>query len=775
MKSMQKGNDTISLRDVFEFVAGRWYWFLLSVLLFVGGAWAYLETIQPVFQRSSTVLMKEDKPDIGTETFIFFGSNNDEDEMKNRLHIFCSSEVVAPVVEKLGLDVTYRTKKLLRMQDMYKKSPFEVQFIHSFTRPLSLQITPVSAKEYQLTSGEKSKVYTFGDTVTVESERIVVLPTQLLTAESYGQQIEVSRMSLELATQIYKSSLSAKMIEESKLSVITCKGTSMQRADDILNAIVDSYNEYCARDKVRVADNTAQFLNERIHTLNDELEALSEELSAYGLNDMMVSIDEKFSSRPATGKIRDEVIGLETKLVLGKYIQGYLVDASTNGELIPNIEGAGDIGIGTQIQSYNNLILQRNRLIENSGQNNSVVMNIETTLAATRTAITNSIDAYINSLQIKLNQLRVQEQKAQYSAASVHGAYGYYRQKKIKESLYSLLLKKQEENTLKMTVKDPVARVLEQPAHSAAPTPNRYQYLIGALVIGLLIPVAIWWIMVSLDTKIRNRKDIEENTSLNILAEIPVYEEPKKKTGKFAVKLKGNDALSESFRVMCAHLKFAFKSSKVIMLTSTTSGEGKSFVSANLAVTLAMSGKKVILVDLDLRKVTKSGLLLTDRENGVGEYLSGAKDDLKQLIIPAGEKYLPDVLPSGAVMSNPTECLMSDRLDRMIESLKKEYDCVIIDAVPAVGLADTLIANRVAELTIYLVRERVLDRRFLPEIEKMHKSGELNNMHVVLNSCQFYKNSYYGYYNYSKYYGYGHSYGYYGNKKQFNKTAVGEN
>lgn len=756
-----KQGNLISLRDVYEFIAGRWYWFLLSTCLLVGGMWFYLIRQQPTYQRTTTILIKDDQATRG-DSFVFTFGTQENGDMKNKLHILTSSELMRMVVERLNLDVTYETPLLFRSQDLYKNAPVKVTFLNEYKGDAGMEIIPLSDKKCSVSVDGSSVTCAYNDTVSVGKQRFIVSPTAKLTAASTPVPIYVSRMSPEMAALRYKGSISASSVEGSSMVNVTCVSTSVKKSDDILVALLDAYNEYSERDQRRIADNTAKFLEERIGAVTGDLDNLSNEMSA-GMKSKVATLEVggRSSYLADAGKGREEAFQLETSMSMAKYVQSYLEDTSNKTGTIPSLGGMEEMGIGGQVDSYNTMVIQYGRLLENSGPNNSVVMKLEKTMEATRSSIRNSLNAYIHSLQIKLEQARKQERTAQYSLTNDQGAYDIYRQKEIKKSLHSLLLKKQEENALSMVTTETAAKLVEPPFSSAAPSPHYPKNLAAAFIVGLLIPVGIWWLLISLDTKIRNRQDVEENTSLDIIGEIPAYEPSKEEKGALvAVKCKGNDAITESFRVLCAHLNFALKGQKVVMFTSTTSGEGKSFVASNLAASLAMSGKKVILIDLDIRKHDKSGLLKSgEHQLGVTDYLKNHTNNLQKLIIPASEKYMPDILPSGHVTSNPMEMLMGERLEQMIAELREMYQCVIIDSVPAMGLADALIMNRVADLTVYVIRERMLDRRFLPELENMYREDKLKNMHVILNNCQFYKRSYYGYYGYSKYYGYGYAYG----------------
>lgn len=763
-KSKQNERE-ITLREVFEFIVQRWYWFLLSIIVCGGVTWCYLETCQPIYQRAASLMIKDDKEDYGDNVFVVV-SGNSTDQKLNKLHLLNSGELMSEVVKKLHLDVSYGEKLLFRMQDLYKKTPVQVSFIDAYKEPANMRITPLSTEKCILNIAEQSQEVTMNDTVDTNVGKIKISITPYLTPEWYGKEVYVSRIAPEIAVLNYRSSVLPTSADESSLYIVKYSATSTQKADDILLALTEAYNNYTKRDKQKIAQNTTHFLNERITQISEELGTLSNELTDVQLKKNIASFEATGSEYAAqASKIRQESVQLETNLSLAKYIQGYLTDAATKDDLIPMVGGVSELGIDAQVQSYNNLMVQRCRLLKNSGVNNAVVMELENSLATTRSTIAKSISTYIDAQRIRLEQVRKQERTAQYSLTTDPAVYDSYRQKKIKESLYSFLLKKQEQNSLKMNNEEPIAKMIEQPYSSASVSPDFLKYLIAALMVALLLPVAVWWFMILLDPKVRNRQDVETATSLTVLGEIPAYRLKRKQEQsepQVTISLGKNDAVSESFRILSTQLMFAMKGAKVVMLTSSTSGEGKSFISNNLSVMLTMLGKKVLLVDMDIRKSLNAKRGLTVEEGaGVSDFLLGKISDLKKLIVSHEDKRYPDVLPAGTMPQNPVELLMNDRLELMVAELKKEYDIILLDSVPAMGLADALVVDRIAECTLYVVREQMLDRRILPELEKLSQEGKLHNAYVVLNDCQFAGNSYKGYYAHNKYYGYNYSYGSY--------------
>lgn len=763
----KKKQEGISVRDIYEFVAGRWYWFLLSIFICTGGMYLYLKMQEPIHQRTATLLIQDDKSTRG-DAYVLTIKSEENNDLENKIKILTSSGLMRRVIEHHDLNVLYSSQLMLRKQDRYDDTPILVNFINEYENGIELSVTPINNDNYQLAFAEKRYIAQYGDTLNFNNNRFYISKTDFFDTESINSPIEVSRISPEKAVLLYKENISAKSNKGGNTVNLTCTGTSIKRADLVLNSLFDEFNYYCESDRRKVSESTAKFLEERLLLVNSELEDLSSEIPEWMKKRVAtLEVNGRSSYFDDAKKGREEAYQLESSLAMAEYIKGCLVENTNKFNMLPNLGGMDELGIGSHIESFNNLVVQRDRLIENSGTGNYVVSKIEKTMQSTHHSMINSLNGYIQGLELKLNQAKQQERVAQYSLTSDNGAYDIYRQKEIKKTLHELILQKQEENALSMIITDAASKIIDAPYTSMPTTPLLLKNLLFAFIVSLIIPVLIWWLMVSLDVKVRNRNDIEEATSLNIIGEIPQFSFTKKNRNSLvAVEYKGNDRLSENFRMLCTQLSFALKNQKVIMLTSTTSGEGKSFVSMNLAASLSMIGKKVILIDLDIRKKDKTGLLKSDKKVGVTDYLKGEVNDLNQLILVSKEEFMPDVLPAGNIVSDPTKLFLDDRLDKMIAFLSNQYDCIVVDSVPAMGMSDTLIVNRIADITLYVIRERMLDRRFLPELEKIYREGQFKNLNVILNNCQFFNKNYYGYYSHSSYYGYNYAYGDYKAQKR---------
>lgn len=750
-----------TLQTLIALVLDKWHWFALSVVLCCTVAAFYIASAQPVFELHSLVLIKTyEKQGMNTEMskFLELGGMGSNNRIQNELYLLQSSPLIGEVVRRLHLDVVYQSKLALRYRELFDNNPIKISFLDAFRKPVRFTVTPISEDSCLLSNFQwsshkidKRQVVAYYLPVSTPIGTLTIQPklegdSSLLVEEP----VTVSRNSIAAATVQCKNNIRAILVEKySTVIDIASTGTNFAKSRAILNTLMEVYTEYNIEDKNQIARSTAKFLNERIDILIGELSQVDSKLANFKSRNKVINFEtmgQQFLTE--SGKAKDEVLQLEMQVTIAKYIKDYLNDATKKDELIPGIVGFKDLTAAEQITIYNETVLQRNRLIENSGSNSPVVSKLDGTITALRSSIKSSLDATIKSLQIQLSKAQTVESRATANIESVPAeektSLDAIRQQAIKEPLYTFLLQKREENAITLAITDSNAKMIEPPFGKKT-APRRAVIMLAAFLIGLAIPFGFVYVIALLDTKVRSRKDIEDLTTLPVLGDIPTRKETDMEE-EILVKEGRNDYISEAFRLIRSNLTFMNKDARVIMFTSTMAGEGKTFVSRNLAVTIAMGGKKVILVDSDIRKAKQSRLFDVKGKAGLSNYLAGSESDLKKLIVSSGEHDSFDLLPAGTIPPNPAELLMSDQLEVLITELKKRYDTIIVDNVPAMVVADAGIVNRVADLTIYVIRVGLLDRRYLPELEKIHQTGKFKNMCVILNDSQMEKNGYgYGY------------------------------
>ena len=623
-KNEKKNEGGISLRDIVELIFDNWYWIVLSVAICVSVAWIYLARQTPLYKRSAVMLVKsENKSGNDMSAIMELNGGITGSGVENEIYILQSRQLMREVVERLHLDVTYRVKDWLHYNQLYAESPVRVEFFDAYTAPVSMKIKPLDETRYSLKevnidgkkSVEGSREIAFGDTVVTAAGRMVVKAVPEFLPGYYNTAVEVSRMDMNTAANIYHSFISAALAgDRTTLVQINCIDSNTSRAEAILNALIDVYRETIIEDKNRIATSTAQFINERVEIISRELGDVEDELTDFKQKNRMVSIDAAASQfMSENSKMRDELIQLETEYAIAQTIQRAFADNKDNKQLIPNVSGGSDMGLQSQIESYNAMVLQRERLAANSGENNPLVRDLDTNLASMRVNLASSMSSYISTLKLKLDKARaVEAQTLDYIELvpqQEKKALGIIRQQNIKEALYTFLLNKREENAMQLAITEANIRVIEAPFGPSAPVaPARRMFLMGAFIIGLIIPMAIQLLRLLWNTSVRGRKDVEDYTSMPILGEIPMMKgDGDERT--IVVAENRTSSVAESFRLLRSNMDFVAPKARVIMFTSTIPGEGKSFVSRNFAATLAMTNKKVVLLDMDLRKRTLSKTL----------------------------------------------------------------------------------------------------------------------------------------------------------------------
>lgn len=768
---MPRKEDLVTLRDVIELFLKNWYWFVLSAVVCTALGWGYLSTLSPVYQRAAVMLVKGDNSSSSNDLSAMLELNGipGGSRVENEIYILRSYQIVNEVVRRLHLDVNYTVNEGLRHRNIFGEQPFEIRFLDVYPGYTEFEARVIGGKVCELSNWEINGANVdfsvkaiFNDTIYTPAGRIIVLPDAVGSrTNDVGKIIKVSRSDLETATNGVLARIQTSALEQkSTLVKIVCQDTNIPRADAILSMILQVYNETIVEDKNRMASNTARFIDERIVIISHELGEVENKLTEFKQQNRIVDINANATMYLQEGsRAKEESIQLEAQLSVVEFVKNYVTDKTKRNELIPNVTGVGDAGVQSQIEAYNEMMLRRNRLVSNSGENNPVVENMNKNLTAMRSTIAGSIDNYVRTIRLRLKNARDVEKNVNRNIENVPQQEKYaldvMRQQSIKETLYTYLLQKREETAMQLAITEANIRVVERPYGSRMPiSPNNKLILLAAVGLGLAIPFFIFYLKSLLNTGVRGRKDIEDATTLPVIGEIPSKKkEGNEKDGRIVVSEKMNDRITEAFRMMRANLDFMSRGAKVLMFTSTMAGEGKTFISRNYAVVLASTGKKVILVDTDIRKRTQSKISGVKRSEGVSTFLSGASDELLPLIVP---NQLPgvDMLLAGALPPNPAELLMSERLELLIDILKKHYDYIILDNVPALVIADAAIVNRVADVTLYVMREGAIDRRYLPELERLYQEGKFKKMCIVLNDVSD-KTGKYGYG-----YGYGYSYGY---------------
>lgn len=761
------------VRMIFRF----WYWFVLIPVVALVIAWVKLKSTEPVYTRTASVLIKDKSSGgrVGGESQVFQEVNllGGTASVENEMLMFKTERLNREVVRRLGLEVAYREELGLRQTDLYGRTPITVEFTESKIPVGSFTVELLEAGKVRLshfTAGEAVVETRLNKAVKTPMGMVMVKPTLLYGNGWNGRSLTVVCQDADLLAKYYSQNLVTSLAsKESSVVNLTLNDVSAQRAEDYLNTLVEVYKEDMINDKNQMALSTDRFINERLAVLEQDLGGVDGAIASFKQQNKLTDLaSEAGLATGNTNQLQQEGFGLENQLQLVQFIREYLTDPAKMKELIPSNTGVADVNIEAQIGEYNKLLLERDKLLKSSGAENPVVTDLNEALELSRQAIVRTVDNAIASLKIRIKNMNALEARSaqRLSAVPQHEKYmlSVERQQKVKEQLYVYLLQKREENALAQSITESNARLIEAAKGAIDPiSPKNLQYYLVALVVGFGLPLAVLVLKLLLDTKVHNRKDLEDHTLIPFLGDIPYCKE--RYEGPLAVRPDGKDAVTEAFRILRTNLKFmtdAEHPAKVLMNTSMNPDAGKTFIVANLSAMMAYAGKRVLMIDLDIRKGALTKLFKGRKVSGVTHYLAGQTEDVQALIHAIPECPGLDIIYSGVVPPNPAELLLSRRLDDLVEAVKDKYDYVFLDNVPVAVVADATIVNRLADATIFIGRAGILDRRQLPDIERIYKEGKLKQMVLVLNGV---KEEHAGYGRYG-YYGYGYGYGYQEKKKR---------
>ena len=759
-------NNILSVREFVDMVLKNWYWFAISLLICGAVALFYLGSTPNKYMRTATLLVKDSRKGSVSEITAF----NDvlggisRRSVDNEIHIFESRHLMEQVVKRYDLDTRYSTTKGLRTTDMYGRMPVAIEFIGS-TPKKSVKFAYNIDKDNNITLShfDKHKGYSvkggIGDTLSTPIGDVVAIATPYF--EQYrDMEIMVNHYPINEITELYRKRLNSVIIDKQasviKLSMVD---EVPLRAEHIINGIIEAYDKDAIEDKQAVSLLTEKFIMERLQSLGQELNSADNDIASFKQSNRLISPTQEASlSAEEVARLKENALSLEAQLEMTTYILNYLNDENKSGSLIPasaiSISGVS-AGLVSQIDKYNETLLEYKRLLAASSPSNPTIIDLGNKIAGIHNAIIASLESHIEGLKLQIQHVNREQERVdnriKNSPTKEMELLSKARQQKVKEELYIYLLTKLEENALTEATAESNARVIDHAYGSNIPVaPRSLVIMLFAIIIGICIPLAILYIREIMDTSVRSRRDIDKALTIPYLGDVPQY------NGKIGngivVREDSRDALSESFRMLRTNLSFMSINNKVqvIMFTSSIPHSGKSFISSNIAMTLASSGKRVVILDLDLRRRTLSKSMgQRNNRRGITSYLSGKIASMEDIITPSEQSPNLDFIYAGPQPPNPTDMLMSERIEELISTLRTRYDYIIIDSVPAMAVADAIIIDRLVDLTVYVIRQGLLDRRQLPDIEMLYREKKFKNMCVILNSVTQSNHRYgygYGYY-----------------------------
>ena len=764
----------------------HWPWFVASVLVCLIGAWVYLHFQTPVYQVSASIMIKDDKKGSGSTDLGNLGIGGvitSTQGIDNEIEVLRSKTILKEVVNNLELYITYYDEDEFPEKELYQTSPVIVNLTAQEADKLpgsallAMKLSPEGVLDVNLKVGLNEYNQRF--------EKLpAVLPTDAgtfgfaLKDSLSGGQMEGHKGERHIRAVVsrpfgvakgYQGALSiAPTSRTTSVAVVSLMNTNIQRARDFINKLMEMYNRNTNNDKNKVAEKTREFINERIKIIDEELGSTEDKLEAFkrnaGLTDISSDAQLAVSGNAEYEKRR---VDNGTQINLVRDLIKYINNPLNEYELLPGNIGLSDAGLTTQIGRYNELIIERKRLLRTSTESNPMIVNLDTSIRAMKSNVQAAINGTLQGLLIVKADLEREAGRFSRRISDAPGQERQYvsiaRQQEIKAGLYLMLLQKREENAITLAATANNAKIIDEPAAEGGPvSPKPKTIYMIALVVGLGLPIGIIFLIGLTKFKIEGRGDVEKLTRLPIVGDVPLTDE---KAGSIAVFENQNTLMSETFRHIRTNLQFMLENDqKVILVTSTVSGEGKSFISSNLAISLSLLGKRVVIVGLDIRKPGLNKIFnIPRKEQGITQYLSNPEKNLIDFVQPSDVSKNLYILPGGTVPPNPTELLARDGLDKAIETLKKNFDYVILDTAPAGMVTDTLLIGRVADLSVYVCRADYSRKAEFTLINELAADNKLPNICTIINGLDLKKKKYgyyYGYGKYGKYYGYGKRYGY---------------
>lgn len=833
MESIQENEEKSSFdfATIYTALILNWKWFVLSLIICMGAAHIYLRYATPIYQSAAKLLIKDDEGSgssfkggnsimSATNLGIISNSNGIDNEME----ILKSRTLAQQTVYDLKLYVNYRHEGKLKDHVLYGDQEvnidMDLEHLKKLNAPMNLKITR-EGRNYHVTGS----YYVPIDNNSFKPEAVNIdktfsaLPATIGTRVGVvrftqngnymlrdGESLKATMIAPEIAAGKYVGNLN--VTESSKTTTIVdlvLNDEIPQRAIDYLKQLAIVYNRQANEDKNEIAVRTEQFINQRLEKINAELGSTEGQLENYKKRNNMVELKTNATQAVANAdQYAQKLSEANTQVALLDELTKYMNEPSNRHQPIPSNVGLSDASATSLINEYNKIALQRNQLLHSASENSPTVTPLTAQLDDLNSSIKRAMTQARAGLKIQRNSIAAQAGKYEGQINNTPEQERMLtqigRQQEVKSGLYLMLLQKREENSISLAATADKGKLIDTPVFTGKVTPKNSIIMLIALILGLAIPAGILFLLEFFRYKIEGHNDVEKLTNLPIIADVAIASERAKTKADIVVHENKNNLMEEIFRSLRTNLQFLLKQhDKVIMFTSTTSGEGKTFIASNVAISFALLGKKVVLVGLDVRKPRLAELFeIDDHHHGITNLL--VKDevnwsDVKEQIIPSGINDKLDILMAGPVPPNPGELVTRESLDQTMEQLKEHYDYILIDTAPVGLVTDTLALGRISNATVYVCRADFTQKASFGLINSLSMEKKLPNMSIVLNGVDLSKKKYGYYYGYGKYgkygkygnysmygskgkngyksYGYG-SYGSYGSYGNYSKSRYGD-